>query len=229
MSSRAYSDHTLCTPATDTQVLIQDDPDFLAVAFRGTESLEDFVTDAKFFRRRTDWPVSWGTIKIHDGFLSAYESIIAELHDALAKFVGKPIFITGHSLGGALAHLCAYDLKRTTRHDVRAVYTYGSPRVGNGAWAFSYNNLLWDRTYRHVLEEDIIARIPLFPSLTDLYRHAGQEYFLPASGGIDIAPSASRIIWSDIVGFARALRIQHHGPLADALDDHHIGNYLHRL
>jgi predicted lipase len=53
------------------------------------------------------------------------------------------VYVTGHSLGGALATLCAYELcnrapsKRA--HYSVTMYTYGAPRVGNKTFADSFN------------------------------------------------------------------------------------------
>ena len=52
------------------------------------------------------------------------------------------IFITGHSLGAALAVLCAAEIGAQDRSlglNVTGVYTYGEPRVGNAAFQRFYN------------------------------------------------------------------------------------------
>jgi triacylglycerol lipase len=41
------------------------------------------------------------------------------------------IFVTGHSLGGALATFAAADIKRSIGSSKITIYTYGSPRTGN--------------------------------------------------------------------------------------------------
>ena len=48
-----------------------------------------------------------------------------------AEYPGEPWYVLGHSMGSAMATICALDLKFTLDlPDVR-VYTFGSPRVGN--------------------------------------------------------------------------------------------------
>lgn len=54
----------------------------------------------------------------------------------------------GHSLGGALATLAAYDFRKKARDngvDLRvACYTFGAPRVGNHAFAREFNSIVND-------------------------------------------------------------------------------------
>lgn len=55
----------------------------------------------------------------------------------LSVHQGAPIYVVGHSMGAAVATLCALDLLFTFQLDAHRVrlYTYGSPRVGNDAFA----------------------------------------------------------------------------------------------
>ena len=56
------------------------------------------------------------------------------------------IYCTGHSLGGALATLAAYDISRAMEWVAKPVkvicYTFGAPRIGNYAFAETYNKLV---------------------------------------------------------------------------------------
>lgn len=95
---------------------------FAVLAFRGSE-LADFlhaVRNLGFWRRRTE-----GGERVHAGFLRALEMVWDEVAPELERLRGLPVFFTGHSLGAALATLAA------TRHAPRALYTYGSPLVGD--------------------------------------------------------------------------------------------------
>eukprot|EP00983_Pelagomonas_calceolata_P013516 432320-Pelagomonas_calceolata.AAC.4 len=86
---------------------------------------------------------TWNSlITVHGGFLSAYDSIkqqIFMLLDAITESGSEEdpwrVYVTGHSLGGALATLCAYELA-TRRGPARArqrisMYSFGAPRAGN--------------------------------------------------------------------------------------------------
>ena len=59
----------------------------------------------------------------------------------MAKTFGanKPI-VLGHSLGGALAYVCAVDIHLATKNPNIRVLTIGSPRPGNKDFANYFNN-----------------------------------------------------------------------------------------
>ena len=79
----------------------------------------------------------------------------------------KPVqvYITGHSLGGALAILCAYDVATRSscaEYDLDVkVYTWGTPRVGNHAFAREYNRRLPD-TWQVINSDDAVTRAGKF-------------------------------------------------------------------
>lgn len=235
LSRRAYAEATISVADTDTQVLIVERRDYVVIAFRGTDDLGKFITDAEFYREPLGWTPScreqlrWSDIQVHAGFLKAFASVreplIKTLHHRVLNH--RALYITGHSLGGALAMLCALELEN--RFNVHAVYTYGQPRVGNAAFCEFYNHFLGDRTYRHVYENDIVARIPHLPAIFDPYRHAAQEIYLPEFGRIQLNPSRHTLLWNDARNVWRAWVHKHTGMLADALKDHHIDNYIQRL
>lgn len=110
------------------------------LAFRGTESQADVWRDLQF--RQVD--VSGGDV--HRGFYGAFagvwdgstlldrgQSLRAFLRDEAARS-NVPLYVTGHSLGAALATL-AVDAALRENVQVYALYTFGSPRVGNDVWA----------------------------------------------------------------------------------------------
>lgn len=53
-----------------------------------------------------------------------------------------PLYVSGHSMGAAMAHICALDLKFTLGFDDVNVYTYGSPRVGNTIFKDFFNRIV---------------------------------------------------------------------------------------
>lgn len=138
------------------------------VAFRGTEKkLNDILTDLKFqlvhIREES-------AERVHAGFKqqlsSLWPGICAWLSDR-----NKPVFFTGHSLGGALAVLAAHRWSKpqtwdgdssqaARRSPVAGVYTFGQPRVGNEAFAEDYRETLSKRTFRYVNHSDIVPTLP---------------------------------------------------------------------
>jgi len=107
-----------------------DQPPYVTIAFRGTEQkVSDWLTDVRAMPMLVD-----GT-QVHSGFLTAFNSIkdrLMELMDCPQTRDDEdkplPLFITGHSLGGALATLTT----RFLAADVNgACYTFGGPRVAS--------------------------------------------------------------------------------------------------
>lgn len=81
------------------------------------------------------------------------------------------LFVTGHSLGGALAVVTALSLAAQGRA-VHAVYTFGMPRPGNAAFATTYNQALGSCTYRLVYGDDLVPTVA--PSALG-FRHVGRH------------------------------------------------------
>ncbi|MFA5825309.1 MAG: lipase family protein [Gallionellaceae bacterium] len=122
---------------------------FAVLAFRGTEQhIKDFITDLTLGKiNRTD-----GQIDVHEGFKQALDSVWSDIEKALQQ-IHVPIFFTGHSLGAALATLAA------ARRTPAALYTFGSPRVGDADFTASLKNIA-DIIHRVVDDEDIVATVP---------------------------------------------------------------------
>lgn len=152
---------------TNTQAILIESigtPVFAVLIFRGTEqTINDFITDIKI------GIPPFGKIEpiVHKGFQQALDSVWCEIDKALAQ-LSCPFFYTGHSLGAALATLAA------TRRTPKAVYTFGSPRVGNHGFAASLGST---PIYRIVDDEDIVTTVP--PEAMG-FRHVGTEHRLIA-------------------------------------------------
>tara|TARA_Y100001949_G_C15937820_1_gene308725 strand:- start:307 stop:1026 length:720 start_codon:yes stop_codon:yes gene_type:complete len=117
------------------------------LAFRGTEptQMSDISADLKAWkiRSKTDGMV-------HDGFYDEVEKIwlhiIPLIHDK------TPLYICGHSLGGAMATVAASRLERHTK----CLYTFGSPRVGNKKFVAG----LKVKHYRWRNNNDLVPSVP---------------------------------------------------------------------
>lgn len=77
----------------------------------------------------------------------------------LADYGVKHVWIKGHSLGGAMAVLCAIDLVREQEIDVRGVITFGQPLLLSPTFAPEANHLLGNRHMRFIHEDDIVPRV----------------------------------------------------------------------
>src|SRR5690554_7927233 len=98
------------------------------IILRGTRILADLLTDFNAMWSST----SVQGYKIHDGFSQAFKALRPQLEVFVAGFAARGItevHCIGHSLGGALATLCA-DYINTNVKKVTYLYTFGSPRVG---------------------------------------------------------------------------------------------------
>ena len=86
------------------------------------------------------------------------------ISNAICELKDTPLYITGHSLGGALATLAAYkaeiyELDGTLK--IGGIYTFGSPRAVQFDLANKINNYFGDRSYRVVNSIDVVPRVPL--------------------------------------------------------------------
>ena len=199
--------------------------DCTVIAFRGTASLRDWLTDAEFPLR----PLPGTPARVHEGFLTAIDSILPDLLAFLAPpqapcpapRASVPILLTGHSLGGALAVLAAWFLQAQGL-PVHSVYTFGQPRVGDRAFASRYASLLGARTHRVVNQNDLVPRVP---GVLLGYRHAGELALINAVGELVLNPSWLGRLVSDGLGLYRAYR-----RLDDVLiTDHFMAGYVAAL
>ncbi|CAE8675885.1 unnamed protein product [Polarella glacialis] len=138
-------------------------------------------------------------ILVHVGFAQAYSAVRDEVNNALQERLaicsdeGRTvrIYVTGHSMGGAIASFFALDLAAPSdeqfSQDVSAgsrsrsrapvVYTFGSPRLGNAAFRSIYNVLV-PETFRLVASRDPVPTLP--PSIS--YRQLGREVWVDDAG-----------------------------------------------
>lgn len=223
---------------------------YCVLAFRGTEkNRKDIITDlnARFYETPSG--------KAHRGFSVAYESVRGHVVMALEKILAREedcqIFVTGHSLGGALATSAACDLEK--RFLIAACYTFGSPRVGTPEWADGMKTPV----YRVVNGADGVPLVPggavtewligLLPEVPILkwikkrakegfvgFQHAGDLRFLDDKDGIPRLKVGSaagwerfkHFTWGKIVGAVKSLNPK---SLSDIFADHSIYQYRHKL
>jgi triacylglycerol lipase len=129
----------------------------IVLAFRGSGSAMDWVSD--FISQQVPFKPVKTSCQSHKGFTDIYMTC----QQAVRSIVhmtdpDKPLFITGHSLGGALATLAAFDIGTNTGREP-IVYTYGSPRVGDVKFARTYNRTI-KQHWRVQNEYDIVPHLP---------------------------------------------------------------------
>ena len=130
--------------------------DVTVVAFRGTDFNEVSDWIANLGRSATDTPHG----QIHTGFYDAYMSMKPQVMALLKARKSKYLWITGHSLGGALALVCAYDLIESEKMEINGLITFGQPMVARKPLAEYLDSLLLGRYARFVNDADIVPRVP---------------------------------------------------------------------
>ncbi|AHV97924.1 lipase family protein [Paenibacillus sp. 7124] len=116
---------------------IIESPQEIIIAFRGTSSTSDWISDIIASQKRFKYIKQ--DCLTHRGFTDIYSSARDELIAALTRLsTDKTLYITGHSLGAALATLCATDIAVNTAYRSPNLYTYGSPRVGDPAFSKAF-------------------------------------------------------------------------------------------
>lgn len=148
----------ITVPDSGLHALIARCPDRgIVLAFRGTVDFYGWCTDLNFRLSPLD---EHGKEKIHKGFNDALDSgwakIAAEI-SALSEDKSLPIWVTGHSLGGALATLAAVRLK-SDGFTMAPLYTYGAPPVGNHEFCERVEACFPDTYFRVSIDEDMVPR-----------------------------------------------------------------------
>lgn len=142
-------------------------PQGVILAFRGTiapdihnvQSLLDWINDL------TDNPISAPGIsgKVHEGFWNAvdvlWEPMVKEIRKQM-NVNGKtlPLYVTGHSKGGAMSSLAAIRLKLEARIMSTAVYTYAAAHPGNSTFADQYQQIIPNHI-RYEYGNDIVPHL----------------------------------------------------------------------
>lgn len=174
-----------------TQLYVAHDDRVVIAAFRGTqalrpglpfretvrETLRDLHADLQV--RLEPWD---GERCVHAGFRHALEAVWAPLRKRLRTLAPRRrVWLTGHSLGGAVATLAADRLGPRAR----GLFTFGAPRVGDAAFRDGFRLA---RAWRVVHHNDLVARVPVFARsprsglLPDRFAHAGRLVYLDHAG-----------------------------------------------
>eukprot|EP01065_Artemidia_motanka_P042436 TRINITY_DN569_c0_g1_i5.p1 TRINITY_DN569_c0_g1~~TRINITY_DN569_c0_g1_i5.p1 ORF type:complete len:362 (+),score=119.83 TRINITY_DN569_c0_g1_i5:91-1176(+) len=138
-------------------------PQRIVVGFRGTTDIKNWIQNIKFFPEQVPWMPDG--IQAHRGFVETYQAVrppvMNALKNARADCPDCEVHLAGHSLGGALAVLCATDLV-STLNVVPQVSTFGCPRTGDAAFSTWYADNVHKvkTTYRMVHKKDLVPHVP---------------------------------------------------------------------
>ena len=186
--AQAYASPNIVDPLTGAAALVLPWQGNVLVAFRGSQSPQDFIRDAEGWL--TEYRVGGVVCGVHHGFAEDWRGVQSKVVFAVKNVLHTlpataRVYITGHSLGGALAKLGALGLA-AAGVPVELILTFGQPRVGDALFKAAYNAALGGRTFRVVNQNDVVPRLP---GWLLRYRHCGHELFLPPNGGwaLDVA------------------------------------------
>ena len=161
---------TLCGTTTNS----------LLISFRGSQQPKDWINDFNGWHTTVPYGNYSSDIRVHKGFIKCYKSVRGKILQYIAANKNEIayVFLTGHSLGGALALLCAVDIQYNYPNLKLEVYTSGAPAVGNKAFARSYNRRVPDTT-RTYARKDIVPKLPpkwFGRKLHGGYKHVSKKY-----------------------------------------------------
>jgi hypothetical protein len=181
----------------DTELIVMSpsEGDFVIVVFRGSERIEGpvsavkdaILTDANCRMRDVSEQLGKG-VKVHAGFWNAFVPVKGAVAKAIEKQGGfsskRKLWITGNSLGAALADLCAASLEKEG-YGVHVVYTYGAPMCGNEDFQKLYEEELRINCQRYVNDNDIVPLLPPKKVFGE-FRHVGTVNNIRDDGSIEL-------------------------------------------
>ncbi|MEM8669338.1 MAG: trypsin-like peptidase domain-containing protein [Planctomycetota bacterium] len=158
--------------ADNTECFVAATEDVVLVGFRGTEffSVADWLTDLNALS--TSQPYG----RVHRGFLAGFRLVDSQLRSLMDSLTGRPVVLTGHSLGGALATIAAAEWHGQYR--ISSIYTYGQPGVGKRSFHSFIQKHYANRFFRFVNDDDIVPKVP------PTYRHVGRLFHFGPSGSL---------------------------------------------
>ncbi|MEM9387025.1 MAG: hypothetical protein AAGA68_18325 [Pseudomonadota bacterium] len=180
----------------DTEGFLVHNESTVIVSFCGSESLPDWLGNAQIV---TDPGPLDPEARVHEGFQDALFPVMLQVSRLLHEHLqaGRRLWVTGHSLGGALAVLLAGMLLED-KIPLAGLYTFGAPRVGNRRFQQAFDARTTQiPSFRVVNQGDIVPLI--VPRLLG-YRHTGERIYLDEEGGVSAGDDSTASKLSDTLG-----------------------------
>jgi len=154
----------------------------IVVAFRGSDNADNWIrTNLNLIPDSYPNAAVLSDPKLHPGFYGAFKEleeagIVSAMGELTAQHPGANVFVTGHSLGGALASIAALEFVLSPEYsdmDIGQVdiITFGSVRVFNEELATHFNDVM-DSSWRIVNRYDLAVTVPIKAMG---YYHVGTE------------------------------------------------------
>jgi triacylglycerol lipase len=132
----------------------------LYVVIRGTQTPLEWLDDGSI--QPTPFIPGWGTTTV--GFRGIHDQIFAQIQSLVASHLSESpdLFVTGHSLGAALANLTAAHLVAAgnVASENTTVYSFSGPRVGDPVFTAQFNQRI-AAAWRIFNTEDLVPTLPL--------------------------------------------------------------------
>jgi len=193
------------------------------VVFRGTRSISEWIDNVTFPQTRYDAIDDFG--KAHLGFHGVYESVQDDLLAAVSELSDSgafsTLYITGHSLGGAVAVLAAPDLAAQALL-TPVMYNFAAPRVGDETFQERYHEAI-QTSWRVVNNRDLVPDLPpasviavdVFPPETLTYAHVSNVREFTFGRSINSPLDVLSIVLNhDICNYYEAICDQTNAPMA---------------
>jgi triacylglycerol lipase len=212
------------------QAIILGGKDYVVLAFRGTrpDQLSDWMDDADIKQAAFNSLFGGPDVgQVHSGFGRLLAGDWDEIYQAVDGFQkdGQTLWITGHSLGGALAVMATAAFTFSKVEPVNGLYTFGQPRVGDPNFYTQSESHFGDVMFRFVNNQDIVTRVPprLVPFVPPLfYKHNGQLRFFDAQGNLHSDDHWWNSFLLNVdVGFDKMKEL-----LRNPIADHFLQNYI---
>jgi triacylglycerol lipase len=205
--------------AKSSQGIVIKHENFVVAVFRGTDEISDWLDNLNVV------PTSGPLGEVHVGFYNALMDIWPQMKSTIRSFrrtaVGqpdRPLWLTGHSLGGALAILAAATLIDADETFYGA-YTFGCPRVGGREFARTFNVEAKNKVFRFQNNADIVTRVP---ARIMGYSHVGSFVYISADGTL----SSDIGLWQRFMDTVKSVIANIGDKGLDAIEDHRIDDYI---
>lgn len=202
--------------ANSSQACVIEHRDYVAAVFRGTDEIRDWLDNLNVI------PVPGPFGKVHKGFHDALMDVWPGMRQtirSLRQGSPLPLWLTGHSLGGAMATIAASMLVHADE-PFYGVYTFGSPRCGNQKFSRRYKTEgAQARTHRFQNNNDIVTRVP---ARAMGYRHVGEFVYISEEGNL----IADVGFWYKFLDTVRGVAADIGEPGFDAITDHDMQDYV---
>lgn len=205
------------------------DKKYITLAFRGSKNIVDWLTNLQLIQAED----FMGQGMVHSGFaklVDDYSNEIEKIIEIKKNNKNLRLFLTGHSLGGAIAILMATRFSHYI--EVEAVYTYGAPRVGDQVFSSSYK----PTHYRVEYGNDIVPHLPIHHDVISLvlnnnlmpieYQHTGIiNYLVIGQQEIENSNRWKKRFENEI----RRGNLKHYLSFKALLKNHYIDRYIEHM